>query len=411
MQSPQPKVISQLNWSTLLFPLALVLFEFATYISNDMILPGMPAVVREFGANPSLIPSAMTVCLLGGASLQWLLGPLSDRIGRRPVMLAGAAFFTVSCLGILWAPTFTVFLVFRFLQGIGLCFIGAVGYAAIQESFTEVLAIRVMALMANVALIAPLIGPVAGAAVLQIGDWRWIFIIVALVSAVSLVGLWFKMPETSPLERSPLNVGTLWKDYGSVYRNRRFVLGGLALSLTAVPLLGWIALAPVILMQSAHLSTLEYGLWQIPVFAGLIAGNLLLAKLVGKLPIQRLLQLGTWPMLLGLVCAQYLLIAPQHWLWLVWAMGLAAIGMGMINAALYRLTLFASEQSKGTVAASLGMLNMVIFALGIELLKWAYALWGNRSFVLICLACGLAAVACRCAFLSNPQPTSDHHPT
>lgn len=411
MQPSQTKVISQLSWSTLLFPLALVLFEFATYISNDMILPGMPAVVREYGANPTLIPTAMTVCLLGGASLQWLLGPLSDRIGRRPVMLAGAAFFTVSCLGILWAPTFAVFLVFRFLQGIGLCFIGAVGYAAIQESFTEVLAIRVMALMANVALIAPLIGPVAGAAVLQIADWRWIFIIVALISAVSLVGLWLKMPETSPLERSPLNVGTLWKDYGSVYRNRRFVLGGLALSLTAVPLLGWIALAPVILMQSAQLSTLEYGLWQIPVFTGLIAGNLLLAKLVGKLPIQRLLQLGTWPMLVGLVGAQYLLIAPQHWLWLVWAMGLAAIGMGMINAALYRLTLFASEQSKGIVAASLGMLNMVVFAAGIELLKWGYALWGNRSFVLICLACGLTAVVCRRAFLSNPPPPSNHQPT
>ncbi|WP_157671021.1 MFS transporter [Chitinibacter sp. GC72] len=391
-----------LSWSALLFPLALVLFEFATYISNDMILPGMPAVVREFGASPTLIPSAMTVCLLGGASLQWLLGPLSDRIGRRPVMLGGAIFFTLSCLGILWSQSFSVFLFFRFLQGMGLCFIGAVGYAAIQESFSEAMAVRVMAMMANVALIAPLIGPVAGAAVLQIADWRWIFIVVAITSALSLIGLWLRMPETSPKLASPLRIGTLWQDYKMVYQNRRFVFGGLALGLNCVPLLGWIALAPVILMQNAGLSTLDYGLWQIPVFAGLIAGNIILAKFVTHIPIHRLIQLGTWPMMLGLFAALYLLYDAQNWLWLVFAMGLASVGMGMINAALYRLTLFASDQSKGTVAAALGMFNMVVFAAGIELLKWSYAHWGNASFTLICCACGLIAVYARREFLRDP---------
>ncbi|WP_373975326.1 MFS transporter [Chitinibacter sp. SCUT-21] len=395
--------ITQLTWTSLLFPIALVLFEFATYISNDMILPGMPAVVKEFGADPVLIPSAMTLCLLGGASLQWLLGPLSDRIGRRPVMLGGAIFFTLASIGIIWAHTFGIFLLFRFLQGIGLCFIGAVGYAAIQESFTEVMAIRVMALMANVALIAPLIGPVAGAAVLQIADWRWIFIIVTFFSAVSLVGLWLKMPETSPMDRSPLRLGTLWQDYKIVFQNRRFVYGGLALGLNIVPLLGWIALAPVILMQTAGLSTLAYGLWQIPVFAGLILGNILLAKLVSSVPIYRLIRLGTIPMMAGLSASLYLLLAPANWLWLVWSMGVAAIGMGMVNAALYRLTLYASEQSKGTVAAALGMFNMVVFAAGIELLKWSYANWGNRSFVLICFISGLFAVLARRAFLRGPH--------
>ncbi|WP_410498329.1 MFS transporter [Chitinibacter sp. S2-10] len=394
-----PPVITRLTLSTLLFPLALVLFEFATYISNDMILPGMPAVVREFAANPALIPSAMTVSLLGGASLQWLLGPLSDRVGRRPVMLGGALFFTLACIGILWVSSFEAFLFFRFLQGIGLCFIGAVGYAAIQESFSETMAVRVMALMANVALIAPLIGPVAGAAILQLGDWRWIFIVVALVSLLSLSGLWLRMPETSPKLATPLQISLLWQDYKQVYQNRRFVYGGLALGLNCVPLLGWIALAPVILMQQAGLSTLDYGLWQIPVFSGLIFGNLLLAKLVSHVPIYRLIRLGSWPMMIGLIAALYLLHDAGNWRWLVWSMGFAAIGMGIINAALYRLTLFASEQSKGTVAAALGMFNMVVFSLGIELLKWSYAHWGNRSFVLICLLCGIVAVLARREFL------------
>lgn len=91
-------------------------------------------------------------------------GPLSDRIGRRPVMLAGVVWFIITCLAILLAQNIEQFTLLRFLQGISLCFIGAVGYAAIQESFEEAVCIKITALMANVALIAPLLGPLVGAA-------------------------------------------------------------------------------------------------------------------------------------------------------------------------------------------------------------------------------------------------------
>lgn len=79
-------------------------------------------------------------------------------------MLAGVAYFVVMCLAILLAQTIEQFTLLRFLQGVSLCFIGAVGYAAIQESFEESVCIKITALMANVALIAPLLGPLAGAA-------------------------------------------------------------------------------------------------------------------------------------------------------------------------------------------------------------------------------------------------------
>lgn len=79
-------------------------------------------------------------------------------------MLAGVVWFIVTCLAILLAQNIEQFTLLRFLQGISLCFIGAVGYAAIQESFEEAVCIKITALMANVALIAPLLGPLVGAA-------------------------------------------------------------------------------------------------------------------------------------------------------------------------------------------------------------------------------------------------------
>lgn len=78
--------------------------------------------------------------------MQWLLGPLLDCRDRRPVMLAGVVFFIVSCLAILLVTNIEQFIFMRFLQGIGLCFIGAVGYATIQESFEEAVCIKITAL-------------------------------------------------------------------------------------------------------------------------------------------------------------------------------------------------------------------------------------------------------------------------
>ena len=154
---------SSLNRLTLLFPLALVLFEFSVYIGNDLIQPAMLAITKEFGVSSSWAPSSMSFYLLGGACVAWLLGPLSDRIGRKKVMLAGVAFFVVTCLAILLTHNIEQFLLLRFLQGTGLTVISAVGYAAIQETFEERDAIKVMALMANISLLAPLLGPILGA--------------------------------------------------------------------------------------------------------------------------------------------------------------------------------------------------------------------------------------------------------
>ncbi|MDW6156938.1 MFS transporter, partial [Klebsiella pneumoniae] len=82
----------------------------------------------------------------------------------------------VSCLAILLVTTIEQFIAMRFLQGIGLCFIGAVGYATIQESFEESVCIKITALMANVALIAPLLGPLAGAALIHVAPWQSMFV-------------------------------------------------------------------------------------------------------------------------------------------------------------------------------------------------------------------------------------------
>ncbi|CNI38984.1 MULTISPECIES: MFS transporter [Yersinia] len=381
---------TRLGRRALLFPLCLVLFEFAAYIANDMIQPGMLAVVADFNASVEWVPTSMTAYLAGGMFLQWLLGPLSDRRGRRPVMLAGVAFFVVTCLAILLVNTIEQFIAMRFLQGIGLCFIGAVGYATIQESFEEAVCIKITALMANVALIAPLLGPLAGAALIHVAPWQTMFVLFAVLGAISFVGLWRAMPETASRKGEKLSVGAMWHDYKLVLANRRFLCGSLALGFASLPLLAWIAQSPVILISGEQLSTVEYGILQVPIFGALIIGNLTLARLSGKTSVPQLIRYGAGPMIVGLMIAAGSTLYSSHaYLWMTAGLSLYAFGIGLANAGLVRLTLFSSEMSKGTVSAAMGMISMMVFTFGIEFAKVAY-LWGNSGiFNLFNLISGL----------------------
>src|SRR5471032_1323946 len=383
-----PNTASLLGRRALLFPLCLVLFEFATYIGNDMIQPGMLAVVAGFNAGEEWVPTSMTAYLAGGMFLQWLLGPLSDRRGRRPVMLVGVGFFIVTCLAILFAQNIEQFMVMRFLQGISLCFIGAVGYAAIQESFEESVCIKITAMMANVALIAPLLGPLAGAALIHVALWE----------------LWKSMPETASRLGEPFSMPSLLRDYKHVLKNRQFVCGALAIGFASLPLLTWIAQSPVILISGEGLSTYDYGLLQVPIFGALIVGNVTLARLTGKRTVEYLIKLGAGPMVVGLLIAAAATMVSSHaYLWMTAGLSLYAFGIGVANAGLYRLTLFSSDMSKGTVSAAMGVISMMIFTLGIELAKVAYVEGGAGMFNMFNLLSGLSWLALVVFFLRSRQ--------
>lgn len=379
-----------LNRATLMFPFALVLFEFSVYIGNDLVQPAMLAITKDFGVSSSWAPSSMSFYLLGGACVAWLLGPLSDRLGRKKVLLAGVLFFVLCCLLILLTKNIESFLALRFLQGIGLTVISAVGYAAIQETFEERDAIKVMALMANISLLAPLLGPVVGAFLIDHISWHWGFVGIALLAFLSWFGLKAKMPDTKlSIPKQP--VSYILDDFKQVYKNKRFLGMTLALPMVSMPLMLWIALSPVILVEELGFSSMQYGLAQFPVLGGLIVGNIVLIKIIDKLALGKSVLIGLPIMLLGTVILLAGVIWQDYLIWcLIAGMTLISFGEGISFSVLYRFALMSSEVSKGTVAAAVSMLLMFSFFIIIELVRmmyeqyhlWAYSL---ACFILIAL--------------------------
>lgn len=379
-----------LNRATLMFPLALVLFEFSVYIGNDLVQPAMLAITEDFGVSSSWAPSSMSFYLLGGACVAWLLGPLSDRLGRKKVLLAGVLFFVLCCLLILLTRNIESFLALRFLQGIGLTVISAVGYAAIQETFAERDAIKVMALMANISLLAPLLGPVIGAFLIDHVSWHWGFIGIASLAFLSWFGLKAKMPENKvSIPKQPFSY--ILDDFKQVYKNKRFLTMTLALPMVSMPLMLWIALSPVMLVEELGFSSMQYGLAQFPVLGGLIVGNVVLIKIIDKLALGRSVLMGLPIMLLGTVILLVGVIFPDYLIWcLIAGMTLISFGEGISFSVLYRFALMSSEVSKGTVAAAVSMLLMFSFFIIIELVRvmyehYHYLAYSVACFVLIAL--------------------------
>ncbi|HAL2257136.1 TPA: multidrug efflux MFS transporter MdfA, partial [Escherichia coli] len=235
------------------------------------------------------------------------------------------------------------------------------------------------------------------------------FVLFAALAAISFFGLQQAMPETATRIGEKLSLKELGRDYKLVLKNGRFVAGALALGFVSLPLLAWIAQSPIIIITGEQLSSYEYGLLQVPIFGALIAGNLLLARLTSRRTVRSLIIMGGWPIIIGLLVAAAATVISSHaYLWMTAGLSIYAFGIGLANAGLVRLTLFASDMSKGTVSAAMGMLQMLIFTVGIEISKHAWLNGGNGLFNLFNLVNGILWLSLMVIFLKDKQMGNSH---
>ncbi|WP_434610802.1 MFS transporter [Pseudomonas sp. R1-7] len=393
------------------FCLAIALFEFLTYMASDLIMPAMLTVTQDLEASADQIPYAFNLYLLGGVLLPWLIGPLSDRHGRRPFMLVGCAGFVLACVAITQVSSMQGFNGLRLVQGMGLGFVIAVSYPAIQEIFPEAAAVKVMAMLGNLALLSPLLGPLAGGLLLQWLSWRELFMLLAALGMLSWLALWGFMPRTAAAARTAaetpgaeaLDLRSLIRRYGALLGHGGFMSASVALGLMSLPLIAWIGLSPLLLIQGQGLSPLAYGVWQVPVFAAVILGNLILNALVERVGVRRVVYYSLWPFCAGLIAlvaaSRFTLSLPV----LVSGLSLYAIGLGMGNAALYRLALFASDDSKGLVSAMVGMISIAVMSAAGSLLALLGAGASLESFALMVGIAGLGCLVALRLFTSRPS--------
>jgi len=197
-------------------------------LAIDMYLPAMPALAANLGISARLAGQSVSVFLIGIAAGQLVTGPLSDRLGRRPMILSGLALFTLASLVAAMATAFPVLLAARLFQALGACAVMVSGRAVVRDRLDARESARLFSLLALIGGMAPVLAPMIGAGIIQFGEWRLIFLVMA---AFSLLTLLFAFPILTE-SRSAATAANArfehpFRSYVALLRNRQ-LLGYLA---------------------------------------------------------------------------------------------------------------------------------------------------------------------------------------
>ncbi len=230
-------------------------------LTIDTYLPALPQLTAEFNAAPSQAQLTITGLLLGLGLGQLVIGPLSDAVGRRKPLLIGLAAHGLMSVLCALAPSITILIVTRTLQGLAGAAVAVVAMAMVRDLFSGIRAAQLLSRLILVLGVAPILAPSLGSALLEFTDWPGIFVALA-IAAVALFALaFFALPETLPVERrQPATLRGSLRSYSRLFSDRLFVVMVLVAGLMFATLFAYIAGAPFILQDIYGLSPSQFGL-------------------------------------------------------------------------------------------------------------------------------------------------------
>ncbi|MBG3011906.1 purine nucleoside transporter PunC [Proteus faecis] len=252
------------------------------YLAIDMYLPAFGMMQRELSISEGAISNSLSIFLFGFAVAQLLWGPLSDKIGRKPILLVGLSLFSLGCLGMLWVESATGLLAMRFLQAFGVCSAAVIWQALVIDRFDESRAQRVFALIMPLVALSPALAPLIGASLLNHGGWRMIFMLLMVVTLVLMLPTLMlkniKQKSVTDANQSSASFMTLLKS--PLYTGNVLVYASCSAGFFA-----WLAGSPIILEKMGY-SPQDIGLSYIPQTIAFMVGGygcrILLSKMTGK---------------------------------------------------------------------------------------------------------------------------------
>lgn len=383
--------------------LLLVLTVFGP-ISMDLYLPALPALTAELGAATSVAQLTVTACLIGLAAGQLIAGPVSDRHGRRGILLIGIVAYIATSLLCAASPTVDLLIAARFMQGLA----GGVGIVIAQAAGRDVFAgrhlIRFYARLTVVGGFAAVVGPLLGGLLTTFIDWRGLFVFLAIIGAGVLALTLRRFGETLPSEhRTTGGLSRTLHDYRTLLSDRGFVGAILNQGFLYAALFAYLSGATFVLQDIYGLSPLEYAL----AFGANSAGFMVFGHLAGTTSerghVRATLAIGVLVVALGAAGLLVAGLAPMP-LWVVLASLFAlAIGVSISSPPATTLALVGYPQIAGTASSLLGMIRFGFGGVAAPLVGVA----GSLSILpLGVVTVAAAALAAGALFLALRAPRS-----
>jgi DHA1 family bicyclomycin/chloramphenicol resistance-like MFS transporter len=350
----------------ILIPALLISASFVSILSTDLYTPSLPHLQGVFDTDAEQVQLTMSLNLLGFALAQLLYGPLSDRIGRRPVLLGGMLGFAVASLGCALAGSIEALILARVLQGMTACAEAVIGYAVIREIYDEAGAVRVLGAYGMGIAFAPAIGPIIGGYMHVLFGWRSnFFLLTGLILVVAFL-IWRNLPETlKQPDLGAVNPRRVLTGYLALLRDSAFMAYVLVAGLVIAGLFAMVTAFPFLFIERMGVRTEHYGYYYAAIVLAYFLGSLLVNRVAGRLSSDGLLAIGLGFCAVG-GSALLLLVAGalETPVRVTATQCLFAFGLGLVLATAPIRAFDVSRQGHGYAAALIGAVEMGLGGLG-----------------------------------------------
>jgi DHA1 family bicyclomycin/chloramphenicol resistance-like MFS transporter len=261
-------------------------------LTLNILVPAMPGLAVTLQTDVAAVQLTLSLFLVGIAVSQLLLGPLSDRFGRRPVVLFGLALTAISSVGAIIVSTVGGLILARTIQALGASAGLVIGRAMVRDLYDRERAAAMIGWVMTVMVVAPMLSPMIGGLLDTIFDWRAIFIFIACVSFAVLIWAILKLPETRPDHITGGGIVQMASDMRSLLVSRSFNGFMLCAALGTAPFFTFLGGAPHVVVSIMGRSSAEYGFWFVSSALGYMLGNLAAAQLSPRFGVHAMILAG-----------------------------------------------------------------------------------------------------------------------
>ena len=258
----------------------------------DNYLPSLPAISQAFNAPVSDVQLTITLYIFGFGLSQLIYGPLSDRYGRKIILIGGLILFLIANTLCAFTKSLDTLLVARLLSGIGMGVCGVLNRAIACDCFSGAAFSKAWSYTTTTLVVVLIFAPIIGSGVQELFGWQANFNIATLfVSIVLFIILW-KLPETNQTQLSSISMKSIFTNYKNLLLSRSFVLSTLCYTFAFSGLIAYFQVSPFLLMNELHLTPLQYGFSSLAIASGYLVGGFIVRKLARVLGIKLLLLTG-----------------------------------------------------------------------------------------------------------------------
>ncbi len=342
----------------------LIMATVSAMMSTHLYTPSMPYLSNYFQTTPAVVKLSLSLNALAFGCMQIVYGPLSDRFGRRPIMLVGMVGFSLASLICALAQSISQLIVMRIGQGIFSAAEAVLVYAIIHDYFKDADMVRVLAIYGMAVALAPATAPIIGGYIHVWLGWRANFILIALCGALTALLIWRVLPETSTSDGSNIQIRQILRDYGNLLQNRPFMNYALMTGTGSGFIMAMVTAGPFILISYLAVPVQYYGLFMLGPVSAYIISNLITRQLAGRYDVVMILKTGILISAIGAVSLALIIFSNNVSIaGLVSTFSLITFGLGPVWAIAPMKALNTTDRPTGIASAMINTVPMIMGAL------------------------------------------------